>query len=249
VATLPHPLSVRVLALVAVVLVAFATPAASAQMASDARANAPAAKPGTGIHFIYLIRHGVYDRDTTATDDRVSNGLNALGHEQARLIGERLAKLPIKFDRLISSELLRAVQTAADMNRAMKVTPARDELLNECTPTSVSASLMAGEKPEDVAECDSARVLAWQRYFVPTPERDTYDVLACHGNVIRWDLMRALGAETKYWSNQDVGHGSLSIIAVRPDSSIRVVMYSDVGHIPVDKQTWSGRGGGWVRRR
>jgi hypothetical protein len=26
-------------------------------------------------------------------------------------------------------------------------------------------------------------------------------------------------------------------------------MYSDVGHLPVAKQTWSGRGGGWVRGR
>jgi len=23
------------------------------------------------------------------------------------------------------------------------------------------------------------------------------------------------------------------------------VMYSDVGHIPVEKQTWAGRGAGW----
>ena len=58
---------------------------------------------------IYMVRHGIYDRDTSATDDRVSNGLNALGHEQARLAGERLARLPVKFDRLISSEFLRGI--------------------------------------------------------------------------------------------------------------------------------------------
>src|SRR5262249_42282216 len=125
-------------------------------------------------------------RDSTAKDDRVSNGLNTLGHEQARLMGERLAKLPVKFDRLISSELLRAAQTADDIGRLLKMTPARDALLNECTPTSASASIMSGEKPADVAACDSARAAAWQRYFTPTPERDTYDLLVCHGNVIRW---------------------------------------------------------------
>jgi hypothetical protein len=59
--------------------------------------------------------------------------------------------------------------------------------------------------------------------------------------------MRALGADTKHWSDQDIGNASLSIIAVRPDGSIRLAMYSDVGHIPVEKQSWSGRGGGWVR--
>jgi serine/threonine-protein phosphatase PGAM5 len=204
---------------------------------------------GKGIHFVYLVRHGIYDRDTTATDDRVSNGLNALGHEQARLVGARLAALGIKFDRLISSEFLRAKQTADDMGKVMKMTPTRDESLNECTPTSVSAALMASENPADVAACDSARVLSWQRYFVPTPTRDTYDVLVCHGNVIRWALMRALDADTKLWSNQDIGNCSLSIIAVRPDGSIRLVMYSDVGHIPVEKQAWSGKAGGWVKRK
>ena len=207
-----------------------------------------AAQPtGRGVHFLYLVRHGIYDRDTTATDDRVSNGLNALGHEQARLVGTRLSWLGVKFDRLISSELLRAKQTADDMGVLMRMKPSRDSLLNECTPRSSNARLMAGEKPEDVTACDSARVRCWQRYFTPTPERDTYDVLVCHGNVIRWTLMRALGADTKDWSNQDVGNCSLTIIAVRPDNSIRLAMYSDVGHIPVEKQTWSGRGGGWVR--
>jgi len=209
-----------------------------------------AAQPsGKGVHYLYLVRHGIYDRDTTATDDRVSNGLNALGHEQARLAGARLAGLGIKFDRLISSEFLRAKQTADDMGAPMKMTPTRDGSLNECTPASVSASLMASEKPADVASCDSTRAVSWQRYFVPTPTRDTYDVLVCHGNVIRWTLMRALGADTKLWSNQDIGNCSLSIIAVRPDGSVRLVSYSDVGHMPLDKQTWSGRGGGWVPAR
>ena len=159
---------------------------------SPVAAQAPAApKPATGIHFIYLVRHGIYDRDTSASDDRVSNGLNALGHEQARLVGARLAGLGVKFDRLISSEYLRAKQTADDVGTQLKMTPTRDALLNECTPASVNASLMANEKPADVAACDSVRVVAWQHYMVPTPARDTYDVLVCHGNVIRWTWTRA----------------------------------------------------------
>jgi hypothetical protein len=38
------------------------------------------------------------------------------------------------------------------------------------------------------------------------------------------------------------------IKVVRPDGSVRVVTYSDAGHLPVGMQTWSGKGGGWVRR-
>ena len=105
---------------------------------------------------------------------------------------------------------------------------------------------MAREKPQDVAACDSARVVGWGRYFQPNPDHDTFDVLVCHGNVIRWTWMRAVGADVKNWANLDAGNASLTIIAVRPDGSVRPVMYSDVGHLPVEKQTWSGRGGGWV---
>ena len=226
-------------------------PAVLGAEASRLAAAPPAAattQPGTGIHYLYLVRHGIYDRDSSATDDRVTNGLNALGHEQARLVGERLAELPVKFDRLISSEFLRAAQTADEIGHILHMMPARDSLLNECTPYSVSPRIMAGDKPGDIAACDSARVLTWQRYFVPTPSRDTYDVLVCHGNVIRWTVMRALHAETKYWSDQDSGNGALTIFAVLPSGVTRLVMYSDVGHLPVEKQTWSGKGGGWVKK-
>ncbi|MGE5178547.1 MAG: histidine phosphatase family protein [Bacteroidota bacterium] len=211
-------------------------------MAVCARAQSPgdtasASALRKGVHYLYLVRHGVYDPDPTVTNDSLGNGLNALGHEQAKLIGARLAALPIRFHRLVSSGLLRAVQTADDMAVLMKMKPVRDAVLNECTPTSADSSIMAGEKPEDVALCDSLRVVQWQRYFTPTPERDTYDVLVCHGNIIRWTFLRACGGDTTAWASLRIWHASLTIIAVRPDGSIRPIMYSDVEHIPPSKRT------------
>jgi len=212
----------------------------------DARdEGAPKSEPGKGIHFLYLVRHGSFDHHS-GDDDRSAKGLNALGHEQARLVGQRLAELPVDFDRLICSEYLRAVETADVMGGILDMTPIRDSLLNECTPTTLDANKLADHTPRELAECDAALQVAWRRYFVPTPRRDTYDVLVCHGNVIRWMLMKALGADTKHWANQDAGNAALTIIAVRPDGSTRLVTYSDVGHLPVAKQTWSGRAGGWT---
>lgn len=206
-----------------------------------ARAQSPvggsAPRARTGIHYVYLVRHGVYDPDPDATSDSTGNGLNALGHEQARLIGARLAALPIHFDRLVSSGFLRAVQTSDEMGALMHMTPTRDAVLNECTPTSSDPHVMQGENPADIAMCDSMRVLQWQRYFTPTPDRDTYDVLVCHGNIIRWTFLRACGADTRAWAKLHIGHASLTIIAVRPDGSIRPMAFSDVGHIPPAKQT------------
>lgn len=221
---------------------------ANAPPVPSSSAAAPAAKDKDGVHYVYLVRHGHYDRDPKVEDDRKGNGLNPLGHEQARRTGERLASLPVRFDRLVSSEFLRAAETADDLARALKLTPSRDPLLNECTSTSTKASVMADESPEELAACDAARAAAWERWFRPTPERDTFDLLVCHGNVIRWILYRAIGADPTGWASADIAHASITIVAVRADGSVRLVAFSDAGHLPPAKQTWAGRGGGWGRK-
>ncbi|MEP7127819.1 MAG: histidine phosphatase family protein [Chitinophagales bacterium] len=201
----------------------------------------------SGIHYVYLVRHGIYDYDANATDNRVSNGLNTLGHEQAKLIGERLATLPVKFTHFASSEFLRAKQTADDMGKFMNLTPTRDSLLNECMPTSNNTDIMKGAKPSNLAACDSARIRAWKHWFAATPTNDTYDLLVCHSGVITWMMLNAVGADSRNWNNMDIGNASLTIIAIKPDGTASLVMYSDVGHLPVEKQTWSATGGGWVK--
>lgn len=208
-------------------------------------ADAPAPRPA-GVHYVYLIRHGMYDYDSTVTDDALGNGLNALGHEQARLIGARLAALPVQPHRLVSSTYLRAVQTADDMGAIMKRTPERDSLLHECTPTSDRPDYMKNHTADEIAACDANLNAAWAKYLVPTPDADTHDVLVCHGNVIRWMVSKALLNDTAHWTHMDIGNGSLTVLAVRPDGVTRLVMYSDVGHIPLAKQTWTGKGAGWA---
>lgn len=212
--------------------------------AADAPTTATPPKP-RGVHYIYLIRHGIYDRDTVNTDDRVGSALNALGHEQAKLIGERLARLPVKLHALVSSDFTRARQTADDMGRILGMTPARDTLLRECTPTADRADYMSNHTAAEIAECDAARQAVWTKYFTPTPDADTHDVLVCHGNGIRWTVAKALGMDVRTWTHLDIGNGSLTVISVRADGTARLAMYSDVGHIPVEKQTWAGTGGGW----
>ena len=198
-----------------------------------------------GVHFIYLIRHGFYDRDTVQTDDRLGNALNTLGHEQAKLIGERLAKLPVKFRAFATSDFLRARQTADDIGASLHRTPVLDSLIHECTPTSDNPAHMKGLSPDEIALCESNLTAAWAKYLVPTPDADTHDLLVCHGNVIRATVAHVLGMDPKAWSHFDIANCSLTIIAVRPDGQARLVEFSDTGHLPLEKQTWTGRGAGW----
>jgi serine/threonine-protein phosphatase PGAM5 len=216
-----------------------------ASFASVTAAGQPAAP--RGVHYVYLVRHGVYDRDTTVTDDRLGNGLNALGHEQAKLVGARLAQLPVRLHALVSSDFARARETADDIGALVGLVPVRDSLIQECTPPSDRPDLM--EDAGELARCDSTLKAAWAKYFTPSPEADRHDVLVCHGNVIRWMTSRALGLDLTRWTRMDIGNGSLTILAVRPDGSARLVMYSDVGHLPLDKQTWAGAGAGWKAKQ
>jgi len=213
-------------------------------LAAAAIGRAAAAPVAPGVRYLYLVRHGAYDRDEHA-DDLTANGLNARGREQARLIGARLARLPVRIESLVSSDYTRARETADVVGRALRMAPARDSMLRECTPSAERASLMKSEKPEDVARCDAQLAAAWARYARPSPAADAHDVLVCHGNVIRWFASRALGADPRRWSRMDIANASLTVIAVRADSSIRLVSFSDVGHLPPARQTWTGSGAGW----
>jgi serine/threonine-protein phosphatase PGAM5 len=225
-------------------LLALAIAGALATALAPAWAQAP--KKPSGIHYLYLIRHGMYDSDSTVTDDALGNGLNTLGHEQAALIGKRLAGLPVKLHALLTSNYLRASQTAADIGREIHMTPVVDTLLHECTPRFERRPEYTpiGTEPEALA-CEGNLNAAFAKYFVPTPDADTYDVLVAHGNVTRWLLCKAMGIDVLNWRRLTIGNCSLTVLAVQPDGQVRLAAYSDTGHIPLEKQTWTGRGAGW----
>ena len=198
----------------------------------------------SGIRYVCLVRHALYDR-VDSLDEKTANGLNALGRTQAKLLAARLAALPVKMDRFVSSDLLRALQTAEAIGTAIGRTAEPDTLLEECTAPSSRPGLDAEHDPADLAACRATLEAAWAKYFVPSPVSDSHDLLVCHGNVIRWFVNRAIGNDVRHWTSLDIGNASLTVIAVRSDGSTRLVMFSDVGHLPVAKQTWAGKGAGW----
>ena len=73
-------------------------------LAGAADPPAPPARPTSpGVHYVYLIRHGHYDRGPAAVgDDLPGGGLSERGHRQAHLIGARLAALPVRPASLVS---------------------------------------------------------------------------------------------------------------------------------------------------
>ncbi len=214
--------------------------AASHAAASDAEHSALPARDG--VRYVYLIRHGEYDHDDKS-DSRNGKHLVALGHEQAGFAGQRLALLSASIGMFVSSQYTRARETADDIGRFIDRTPARDTLLNECTPDSESTE--KDSTAAKTAKCDAQVAAAWSKYMTPSPENDAVDVLVCHGNVIRWLVSRALGTQGSLWRKMDIGNASITVVAIKADGTTKLATFSDVGHIPVAKQTWTGNGPGW----
>jgi serine/threonine-protein phosphatase PGAM5 len=195
--------------------------------------------PGKGLRTIILVRHGVYD-ETDPRDAEVGKALLPEGREQARLTGERLAGWPGHIDVLRASTMTRARETAEIIARALPgrtAVPDRD--LRECEPPGNSRATMTGLEPGDADSC-AARVDAeFARYFRPSPDRDSTEVLVCHGNVIRWLTCRALGADPKLWLGMSLANCSLTVIQVRPNGTFKITSVGDRGHLPVPLQTWA----------
>ncbi|HLP26647.1 MAG TPA: histidine phosphatase family protein [Acidobacteriota bacterium] len=188
---------------------------------------------------LYLVRHGYYDAAPGA-DSKTANALNPTGRAQAGLLAAHLAALPVKFSAVTSSEFTRARETGDAIAAKLALPCARDARLNECTPPGFGIA----EKDVD-AEAIAQLERAWQHYTQPAKDASTSEVLACHGNVIRWFVCRALGVDTTRWTRMEIANCSLTIIQVRADGATRLQVFNDVSHIPRAQQTWSGRGPGW----
>lgn len=210
-----------------------------ALLACPARAQEPVEPPGGGhgVHTVYLIRHGYYDFEDDA-DPHVGKALVPLGIAQAHLVAARLRSLPVTFDAIYSSTMTRARQTAFVIQEdfpKLDVQQTRD--LRECTPTTRREDIMAEVTREEARSCEGRLDRAFTEFLAPTPERDRNDILVCHGNVIRYLVTRALDVDTKAWLGMAIGNCSITVIRIRADGAMKLLQFSDVGHIPPNLQT------------
>jgi serine/threonine-protein phosphatase PGAM5 len=190
-----------------------------------------------GVRTLYLIRHGEYDQDDERDPD-VGKALVPLGVAQARLLGARLRGMGVAFDSLHASTMTRARQTAevlADDLPGLELQTTR--LLRECTPHTWRQDIMENETEEDLTACVAQIEAAWEEFSRPTPERDQHDLISAHGNVIRYFVTRALKVDTKSWLGMSIGNCSLTVIKIGPDGAMKLLSFSDVGHIPPNLQT------------
>lgn len=179
-----------------------------------------------GIHTLVLLRHGEYD-----TSDVGTFGLTARGRRQAELAGAALAGGAI--ERVVSSTMVRARETAEIVCGKLGATPKATPLLAEGMPTRLKSSKVS----EAEVRADLVRLSeAYGKYFRPLPRART-DLLVCHANVIRYFVTRALGIRVAAWTRLVANHCSITRILVLPSGATRLVSYNETGHLTPDTLT------------
>jgi serine/threonine-protein phosphatase PGAM5 len=197
----------------------------------------PGEPAGAHARTLYLVRHGAYSADPEVNPKR-GPGISPLGVAQARLLASRLAGMRIRFDTITSSTMTRALETASVIQETLPDVPlAQSASLNECAPPTFRSP---AQPPAREAACAMQLEAAYTELFTPPAAAPRHDVIAAHGNVIRYLVMKALGADTRAWLGMSLAHASLTVIHILADGTTVVMSVGDVGHIPENLQSWGG---------
>ncbi|KAL4609671.1 serine/threonine-protein phosphatase PGAM5, mitochondrial-like [Arapaima gigas] len=189
---------------------------------------------------IILIRHSQYNVKGESDKDRF---LTSLGREQAELTGQRLAALGLKYDIMVHSSMTRATETANIISKhLLDVEKVSCDLLREGSP--IEPVPPAGQwKPESVYHEEGARIEAAFRRYIHRADvkqkEDSYEIIVCHANVIRYFVCRALQFPPEGWLRMGLNHGSITWLYVRPSGRVGLRMLGDTGFMPPEKLTRS----------
>jgi serine/threonine-protein phosphatase PGAM5 len=187
------------------------------------------------VRTVYLVRHGAYV-PVPQIDPRTGPGLSPLGVAQARLTANRFRAMPVAIASVTSSAMTRARETAAVIQEQLTTARASaSAAISECTPP---AAFSLNEGDAILNACKQRLDAAFTQFFKPSERGDQHDVLVAHGNVIRYFVMKALGADLKLWANLSVAHASITTIEVHANGAFRIVAVGDAGHLPSTLQSW-----------
>uniref|UniRef100_A0A8C2JI80 Serine/threonine-protein phosphatase PGAM5, mitochondrial n=1 Tax=Cyprinus carpio TaxID=7962 RepID=A0A8C2JI80_CYPCA len=195
-------------------------------------------KPKATRH-IFLIRHSQYNLKGDGDKERI---LTPLGREQAEYTGQRLAMLGLKYDVLIHSSMTRAAETANIISKYLPgVELVSCDLLREGAPIE-PVPPVTHWKPEAVQyHEDGARIEAAFRRYIhradPKQKEDSYEIIVCHANVIRYFVCRALQFPPEGWLRMGLNNGSITWLTIRPSGRVGLRALGDSGFMPPDKLT------------
>jgi serine/threonine-protein phosphatase PGAM5 len=78
---------------------------------------------------------------------------------------------------------------------------------------------------------------------LPPPPNHEFDIIVCHGNIIRYFICRALQLPPEAWLRLSVFNCSVSYIIIKPNGYVSCRMIGDIGHLGYKETTFSGAHG------
>ncbi|CAH1801564.1 unnamed protein product [Owenia fusiformis] len=190
----------------------------------------------TATRHLFLIRHGQYNLEGITDFERK---LTALGKEQADFTGLRLSLMKQPWTKLISSTMTRAKETADIITKHLPEDVPRDycDFLREGAPIPPEPPV-GHWRPEHQ---DGSRIeAAFRKYFHRADAdqlEDSYEILVCHANVIRYFVCRGLQFPPEAWLRISLNNGSITHMYIRPNGRVGIRYMGESGHMPVEKVT------------
>ncbi|XP_015119159.1 serine/threonine-protein phosphatase Pgam5, mitochondrial [Diachasma alloeum] len=187
---------------------------------------------------LLLIRHGQYNLKGTNDAERY---LTELGRRQADFTGKRLAELTIPFSLIVRSTMTRAQETSKIIEKSLSGIPTEDDvLLMEGAPIPPEPPIGHWKSDWHFFQ-DGPRIeAAFRKYFhraTPQQTKDSYTLLVCHANIIRYFVCRALQFPPEAWLRLSLKHASITWITIHPNGRVSLRCFGDSGHIPPDAIT------------
>ncbi|XP_065322192.1 serine/threonine-protein phosphatase PGAM5, mitochondrial-like isoform X3 [Gordionus sp. m RMFG-2023] len=189
--------------------------------------------------YLFLIRHGQYNLEGSSDFERE---LTSLGQNQAQITGERLREFNHPFARIFHSSMTRAKQTAEFIHKNFPDLPLVScDLLREGAPVPPEPAIKHWKPEASEFFQQGIRIeAAFRKYFHrahPEQTQDSYEIIVCHANVIRYFVCRALQLPAQAWLRMSLNNGSITMITIRPDGRVLLRALGDSGHIPATKVT------------
>ncbi len=178
-----------------------------------------------GTRTLLLVRHGQFSPED-------GGRLTELGREQALVTGRFIAGSAdpaVTIAALWSSTLPRAKETAEILSESLsRIKPRPVSVLREGMYSKVKGYDVSAE---DRATDRKRAEQAWRRFF-RTSRPDRFEILVCHGNLIRYFVCRALHVSVLRWTRMNSHHCAMTRVLIRDTGAIRVVSYNETAHLP-----------------
>ncbi|VDD74347.1 unnamed protein product [Mesocestoides corti] len=186
---------------------------------------------------IILVRHGQYHY----CEDDSDCHLTELGRQQTDLTGQRLKQLNFPYTRIFYSTMTRAVESTNEIIKYLPGVPATPcDFIREGAPFPPEPSVANWPPDGDEAfKKDGPRIESAFMHYIhradPSQTEDSYEILVCHANVIRYFVCRALQLPPEAWIRISLDHGSLTWLTIRPSGTVSLRWLGNSGYMPPDK--------------